>query len=144
MATVIEPGEELFLDTSFAIALAAGNDQHHRQARRPVEQMELAGTQLVTTRAVLLEIGNVMSGSRVRAGGIALLHSLETDLRTQILPLEESLYHAGRALFSARKDKEWSLTDGISFCVMQDHGIHRALSADHHFQQAGFAALLLE
>ena len=34
------------------------------------------------------------------------------------------------------------LTDCISFVVMQERGIAEALTGDHHFEQAGFAALL--
>jgi len=30
----------------------------------------------------------------------------------------------------------------ISFVVMEQHGIVEALTADHHFEQAGFKALL--
>jgi uncharacterized protein len=39
-------------------------------------------------------------------------------------------------------DKSWSLTDCISFAVMNDRGITRAMAYDHHFEQAGFEALL--
>lgn len=45
-------------------------------------------------------------------------------------------------LYAARLDKGWSLTDCISFVVMQQHGIREALTGDRHFAQAGFVALL--
>ena len=45
-------------------------------------------------------------------------------------------------MFAARPDKDWSLTDCISFVVMQERNIQDALTADHHFEQAGFVALL--
>ena len=48
----------------------------------------------------------------------------------------------GVALFAQRPDKEWSLTDCISFVVMREHGLSDALTADHHFEQAGFVPLL--
>lgn len=38
--------------------------------------------------------------------------------------------------------KQWSLTDCISFVVMRDGGLQDALTGDHHFEQAGFKALL--
>lgn len=41
-------------------------------------------------------------------------------------------------------DKEWGMTDCISFVVMQDMGIIDALTTDDHFRQAGFRALLIE
>jgi predicted nucleic acid-binding protein len=48
----------------------------------------------------------------------------------------------GIQLYDSRPDKQWSLTDCISFVVMQDRGIVEALTGDHHFEQAGFTALL--
>jgi len=46
------------------------------------------------------------------------------------------------AQFRQRRDKGWSLTDCISFLAMQRHGLAEALTADHHFEQAGFNILL--
>ena len=43
-----------------------------------------------------------------------------------------------------RKDKDWSLTDCLSFAVMHARDLSEALTGDHHFQQAGFRALLRE
>jgi uncharacterized protein len=47
-------------------------------------------------------------------------------------------------LFAGRPDKEWSLTDCVSFVVMEAQGIREALTTDEHFIQAGFRALLRE
>jgi predicted nucleic acid-binding protein len=44
--------------------------------------------------------------------------------------------------YESRPDKAWSLTDCISFVVMNQHGLTEALTGDHHFEQAGFTALL--
>lgn len=38
------------------------------------------------------------------------------------------LFQRGVALFEQRPDKEWSLTDCLSFVVMQDKGITQALT----------------
>jgi hypothetical protein len=43
---------------------------------------------------------------------------------------------------ASRPDKDWSLIDCISFVVMEEEGIQEALTADQHFEQAGFTALL--
>ena len=48
------------------------------------------------------------------------------------------------ALFGSRPDKSWSLTDCISFAVMEAHGISDVLTCDHHFAQAGFRVLLID
>jgi hypothetical protein len=45
-------------------------------------------------------------------------------------------------LFTSRADKDWSLTDCLSFIVMGRRNIRQALTADNHFEQAGFHAVL--
>jgi len=52
------------------------------------------------------------------------------------------LFQRGLKLYDERPDKEWSLTDCISFVVMKDEGISDALTGDQHFEQAGFIPLL--
>ena len=59
-----------------------------------------------------------------------------------VVPASEDLFNRGEALYAARPDKDWSLTDCISFVVMRDREIAEALTGDHHFEQAGFTALL--
>lgn len=54
------------------------------------------------------------------------------------------MYETGLDLYMSRTDKGWSLTDCISFVVMEQWKIADALTADHHFQQAGYRALMLE
>jgi len=48
----------------------------------------------------------------------------------------------GVTLYASRPDKQWSLTDCISFEIMRERGVTEALTGDHHFEQAGFMALL--
>jgi uncharacterized protein len=135
--------DELFLDTVFAIALSNPNDQYHAQAVALSREIKRLAVVLVTTRAVMLEVGNALSVARFRPSGVRLLHSLENDKRVTILPVSESLYQEGLELFSSRPDKEWGLVDCISFVVMGERDLTMALTADQHFEQAGFVALLL-
>ena len=58
------------------------------------------------------------------------------------MPASQGLWERGVALHAARQDKEWSLTDCLSFVVTQERGIREALTGDHHFEQAGFGVLL--
>jgi hypothetical protein len=60
----------------------------------------------------------------------------------EIVPATGELFDAGLQLHAGRSDKEWSLTDCISFLIMEQRGLKRALTHDHHFEQAGFIALL--
>jgi len=91
-----------------------------------------------------LEIANALSGQRYRRAAMELLQSLEADPRVKIIPLSEALYAQAFRLYCERPDKEWGLTDCISFVVMQDRKITESLTTDEHFQQAGLRALLLE
>jgi predicted nucleic acid-binding protein len=135
---------EVFLDTAYAIALSSAKDSFHQTAVRLADQIDASGIQLVTTRAVLLEIGNALSRQRYRGAAIHLLHALETDPNVEILPLTEALYARALQLYQERPDKDWGLTDCVSFVVMEDHGMTDALTTDEHFQQAGFRVLLRE
>jgi len=144
MAIAINPTDELFLDASYAIALSAVTDQFHTRALDLAEQIERAHARLVTTRAVLLEIGNALSRPRYRAAAVRLLRALDEDGSVLVVPLSEELYMRAFALYCSRPDKEWGLIDCASFEVMSERAMTKALTADEHFQQAGFRALLRE
>jgi hypothetical protein len=58
-----------------------------------------------------------------------------------VVEFDPSIYQTGFELFESRSDKDWSLTDCISFTVMTQRGLSEALTADHHFTQAGFRAV---
>jgi hypothetical protein len=79
---------------------------------------------------------------RYRAVATRLLNSLANDKSVEIVPLSVDLFSRALHLYSERPDKEWGLTDCISFVVMTDRRITNALTTDAHFQQAGFQALM--
>jgi len=132
---------EVFVDTAFVVALASRQDQYHAAATALVPRFR-SGTRMVTTRAICLEVGNTLASEQHRQKAVELLAGMEKDPRFEIVPLTDDLYADGMALFAERRDKEWSLTDCVSFLVMQRRGIRLALTADSHFRQAGFEPLL--
>ena len=73
---------------------------------------------------------------------VDLANTLESDPCTEILSASPEIFKEGVELFGARPDKEWSLTDCVSFVVMKRYNIVGALTTDHHFEQAGFERLL--
>ena len=135
---------EVFLDAAFAIALSSQTDAFHQKAVQLAQRLRAESTKLVTTRGVMLEIGNALSRLRFRAAAVRLLEALENDPNVGIAPLTESLYAEAFELFRNRQDKEWGLIDCVSFVVMQQRGIASALTTDEHFAQAGFRVLLRE
>lgn len=133
---------EVFLDTAYAIALSVESDEYHERAEELAERLEAEAVRLVTTRAVLLEIGNSLSKARYRKAAVELLDALEQDSQVEIVSLSEELYKQALELFRKRPDKDWGLVDCVSFVVMQERGLTEALTTDEHFEQAGFHPLL--
>ena len=93
-------------------------------------------------QAILLEIGNALAGTRHRQKAVSLLESLAKDENAQVLPFTDHLYRRAFQIFRNHTDKAWGMTDCISFVVMREQGLTEALTTDHHFEQAGFRALL--
>jgi uncharacterized protein len=135
---------EVFLDTAFALALANSKDLLHDRAVILADELQDQSRRLITSRPVLLEIGNTFAKLRYRTTGIQILSSLEADRSIEIIPLTNDLYHKAFQLYRERFDKEWGLVDCVSFIIMQERGITEALTADRHFEQAGYTALLLQ
>ena len=136
--------DRLFLDTSYAVALSVIDDEYNSKALEIARNIESGNIPLITTQAILLEIGNSLSKKSLRQGAFLLLESIQNDQRIAIIPLSQDLYKNAFDLFRVRDDKEWGLVDCMSFVVMKENSITDALTADTHFKQAGFRALLRE
>lgn len=131
--------DAVFADTSFYLALLNPRDVAHRNATRVGEQLHLP---VLLTDFVLLELGNSLSRVGQRELFSKLAPHLHSHPTVQIVPASRDLLDRGFDLFSRRADKDWSLTDCTSFVVMREAGLTEALTTDHHFEQAGFRALL--
>ena len=130
--------------TAYAIALANAKDQFHEKAVAVAKGLRTQKARLITTRAVLLEIGNALSGQRFRTAAVKLLDALEADPTVGIVTVTDGLYSQALTLYRTRPDKEWGIVDCLSFVVMQERQLTSALTTDMHFQQAGFRVLLRE
>ena len=96
----------------------------------------------MTTAWVLTELADGLARTSDRYLFAMILADFEADAVNVLVGPDEALFRRGIDLYHARHDKQWSLTDCISFIVMQQHGIIDALTGDRHFEQAGFVALL--
>jgi predicted nucleic acid-binding protein len=133
---------ELFVDTSFLIALANNADVNHHNALALQSQLRQQKVWRITSEYVLFELGDGLSRLRFRSVAQRMLELLRRDKRVEIIPASTTLLAQSLQLFSQRPDKEWGLTDCSSFVIMQQKGLYAALTADHHFEQAGFLPLL--
>ncbi len=128
-----------FADTFFLLALVNRSDPARDRARRWFMD---GHRRFLTTSWVLAGFADALADASSRAKAVSFHATLLDDARFESLPADESQFDAGWKLYSSRSDKDWSLTDCISFAVMQERGLKDALTGDHHVEQAGFKALL--
>ena len=132
---------DVFADTVFWVALIDRKDQLHQAAA--LWSQNIAGD-VITSEAVLTETANHLSRPEWRTHAVDLIDGLARQPKTKIVAGDPDLWSRGFSLYRNRADKGWSLTDCISFVIMADLKLMNVLTADVHFQQAGFRALLLE
>jgi predicted nucleic acid-binding protein len=129
---------KVFTDTYYFLALLNSRDQGHAAAVTASARI----TSLLTTEWILLELANALASTTQRKMFDITRKGLQSNQNVHIEPISPMLHEQGITLFHNRPDKEWSLTDCISFVVMQREGLSEALTADRHFEQAGFTILM--
>ena len=130
----------VFADTHFYIALLSQRDDAHSAALLWQANGEIE--EVITTSWILVERADAMNLPSERDIAARFIARLRSAPKTRVVPVSEDLLWRGFDLYRKRPDKEWSLTDCISFVVMSDEGLSDALTRDHHFDQAGFTPLL--
>ncbi len=132
----------IFIDTLYWIARINPRDQWHaktiqtKTARDPFQG--------VTSEAVLIEVANYFCafGPDIRAMVSAVIRDIVDDPAIETVPQTRQLVLSGLALYAARLDKHYSLTDCLSMVIMREHGLTEILTHDNHFTQEGFSILL--
>ncbi len=129
----------IFVDTSYLWAILDEGDILH--ARASAWEMTVSEP-LITTEYVLWELVNAFSQPAHRLKVHPAFDLIQASPQWHIVAANQLLFDEGILKHRSHRDKEWSLTDCISFNVMRERAITRALTHDHHFEQAGFEALL--
>jgi len=134
--------KQVFADAVYWVALAHRKDQWHEKALQVSQQ--LGPSKLVTTDEVLDEFLAFFSayGSELRVLTARTVRDLLTDMTLHVIPQSRKTFLSGLALYEARPDKSYSLTDCISMTTMRGQGITEVLTHDMHFTQEGFTILL--
>lgn len=128
-----------FADTFYFLALVNPRDQHHRNVA--AFSARYAGT-IVTSDWVMLELADALASplQRGKLGSVFEFVASTPDL--ELVRASAFDFDEGVSLYRRRPDKEWSLTDCISFEIMRRLAIADAITGDRHFAQAGFNILL--
>ena len=129
---------QVFLDTSYLLALELGDDQHHQVASRHWRQAKRRLPLLVTTSYVFNETVTYFNSRGYHTKAVTVGNMLLHSPSVRLIHVDEPLFFAGWAYLQQHQDKSYSLTDCISFVAMHNAGLTTAFTFDQHFVQAGF------
>jgi predicted nucleic acid-binding protein len=136
--------EPIFLDTAYVYALVNTRDEWHDEALSWQQKLEQEQRGIVTTELILVEIADGLAAIRFRTQAAQVIAALQSSPFVEVVAVSSELLALALDLYRRRGDKEWGLTDCVSFLVMRERGLLESLTVDIHFQQAGFRALLRE
>jgi hypothetical protein len=129
----------VFADTFFFFAILNRADPLHQHAAAYSRNTRLLR---ITTDWIITELADGLSKIGDRERFMDIYRHIQTSPAIRVVPASRLLMEEAIALYASRPDKDWPLTDCVSFVVMRDEGITQALTGDQHFEQAGFTALL--
>lgn len=133
---------ELFMDTSGYFSLLVRSDEHHEDAVRHFHEAATQRQLFFTTDYVLSETATLLIARRQNQLVETLFDSVFNSAACRVEWMTPDRFQQVRAFLRRHKDKAWSFTDCFSFHVMRQLKLRRALTKDHHFEQAGFTPLL--
>lgn len=131
--------DKIFVDTLFIVASINQRDQYHQKALELAKAFETYP--LITTDAVLLEVGNALSSNH-KYEAVELIEAFLDSDDVEVIGLTPDLFEDALSLYKQYQDKSYGLVDCVSFVVMKKNKVSRALTFDKHFVQAGFQALM--
>ncbi len=136
----IRGASRVLVDTSAYFALVDPGDTNHASARAIAEQLTSERYRQFTTNFILAETHALLLA---RLGGAVAAREIQEIDRSativvRVSPKDE---HRGREIIMQYDDKDFSLTDAVSFAVMERLGISQAFTFDKHFAQDGFSIL---
>ena len=130
----------VFVDTGFWIARFIPTDTLHERATDVAAA--LGPVRLLTSEMVLSEFLAALSATALRSSAVSAVRKIMVNPNVEVVPQTSIQFRDAFDLYAERADKDWSLTDCASFKLMKERGVSEALAHDHHFEQAGFKALL--
>ncbi len=135
---------DIFVDTGGWGHLLDRRELHHALATSIYQLARRQRHKLITTNYVIAELVALMTSPLQfpRPAGIKFIDDLKASPQVGIVHIDAERDEQAWQLLKRREDKAWSLVDCSSFIVMQELGINEALTADRHFEQAGFVCLL--
>jgi uncharacterized protein len=129
----------VFADAFYFVARLNRRDQHHQRVLNFSRDFH---AKILTSDWVLMEVADALAESESRRRVRDFILHLRQNTACEIIPASRELLDRALESYQQHADKQWTLTDCISFTIMRDRKVNEALTGDRHFEQAGFIALL--
>ena len=129
----------VFADAFYFMARLNRRDQHHERVLKFSRDFR---ARILTSDWVLMEVADALAESESRLRVRDFILHLRQSAACEIVPAARELLDRALELYHQHADKEWTLTDCVSFVIMRERKVTDALTGDKHFEQAGFVALL--
>lgn len=130
-----------FLDTSYILALEIRNEDAHKKVLQNWSALASSKPFLVTTTYIFDEVVTFFNSRNFHYKAVEVGNRLLESPDIELIEIDRTFFNQGWQYFQKHKDKSYSLTDCLSFIVMEEREIVTALTLDHHFLQAGFQIL---
>ena len=130
----------VFYDSSAYLALLDRRDEHHAEAVAILAALAAGRYRSFTTSTIVIEAHALILANLGSDRARQFLSSMEAS-GIRIVQVRARDEASARALVFRYTDKSWSLTDAISFVVMERLGMRLAFSFDEDFTQYGFTRL---
>ena len=132
----------VFIDTSACYAAADQRDADHAAVANTMQRLIADRRMPITTNAVLFELHGLMLNRISREVGRATLVALRAS--QTIVRVRERDERRAEQILTRYDDKDFSITDALSFAVMERLHIRTAFSLDRHFIQYGWQTISME
>lgn len=129
----------VFADAFYFVARLNRRDQHHERVLKFSRDFR---ARMLTSDWVLMEVADALAESESRSRVRDFILHLRQSAACEIVPANRELLDQALEFYHQHIDKEWTLTDCVSFVIMRARNVTNALTGDKHFEQAGFTALL--
>jgi len=131
----------VLIDSSAYFALANGRDAGHRDARSIAGRLASERWQVFTTNFVVAETHGLILARQNGYQAARILIEIDGSVDTTLVRVARVDERRAREIIYRYADKDFSLTDAISFAIMERLRIGYVFTFDRHFAQYGFAVL---
>jgi predicted nucleic acid-binding protein len=132
----------IFVDSSAYYAAVDRRDASHPAVAVAMRRLVAEGRRLTTTNAVLFELHGLLLNRLGRQVALDVLVELRAS--QTVVRVRERDEARAEQILARYADKDFSLTDALSFAVMERLGIGTAFTLDRHFAQFGWAIIPIE